>query len=99
MPELPGPEMRTPRGIDRDAVLQLDHRVAAAGGRAPGSAREDPAACGAAGLRPGRRGGPGTGRLWDFCGDLGPHRRCVRYEACSLPAFMQVRGLTAGLPR
>ena len=44
-------------------------------------------------------GGPGTGRLWDFCGDLGPHRRCVRHEARSLPAFMQVRRLTSWLPR
>ena len=73
--------------------------AAASGCRTPGSAREDPAACGAAGLRPGRPGGPGTGRLWDFCGDLGPHRRCVRHEARSLPAFMQVRGLTSWLPR
>jgi len=26
-------------------------------------------------------------------------RRCMRHEACSLPAFMQVRGLTSWLPR
>jgi hypothetical protein len=49
--------------------------------------------------RAGRGGQPRPGPVAGFCGDLGPHRRCVRHEACSLPAFMQVRGLTSWLPR
>ena len=55
--------------------------------------RENPAGCRTPRVRP---SGLAAGRLWGFCGDLGPHQRCVRHEACSLPTFMQVRGLTFG---
>jgi hypothetical protein len=76
VPDRAPPVLAFPRGVDRDAVLQLDHRVpVAAGGRAPGSAREDRAACCAAGPRPGGTEGPGQGRLWVFCGISGPRGR------------------------
>jgi hypothetical protein len=41
----------------------------------------------------------GAGRLCCFCVDLGPHRRRMRHGTPSLPALMQVRGLTTWLPR
>jgi hypothetical protein len=59
-------------GLAAMAVTEgLSLVAVAAGGRAPGSAGEDLAACCAAGLRAGRAGGLGPGRFWVFCGDLG----------------------------
>jgi hypothetical protein len=58
-----------------------------AGGRAPGPARDDPAARRAAGLRPASGAGKlAAGRLLDFCGDLGPYRRGQHHGTSSLPA-------------
>jgi hypothetical protein len=45
VPDRPPTVLAFPRGVHGDPALELDHRVAvAAGGRAPGSAREDRAA-------------------------------------------------------
>src|ERR1700734_4359855 len=38
-------------------------------------------------------------RLWGSCGDLDNRGCCLSHETLSLPAFMQVRGLTAEADR
>src|SRR6266700_626634 len=66
VPDRPPAALLLAGRVYRDPALQLDHRVAAPGGRASGPAREDPAACHAAGLRPAGGGlcGPAARRLW-----------------------------------
>ena len=79
VPDRPPAALLLAGRVDRDPALQLDHRAAAPGGRAPGPAREHPPGAVRPAFARRRAGGPAAGRLWGFCGDLGPRGRCLRH--------------------
>ena len=102
-PELAAEVERTGIAYEPPGREILDDLAAAPGGRATVPARDDRAS-----RRASRRlllpsGGPPddavAGRLWEFCGGFGPRGRCLRHGTLSLPALMQVRGLTATILR
>ena len=80
VPDGPPAAPPPPGRVHRDPALQLDHRA-----RRPGwprvrsrSPRTLPGAVRLAFAWPGGR--RAAGRLWGFCGDLGPRGRCLRHE-------------------
>ena len=84
-------------GRQGDAALQLDDLAAAPSGRAAGAFGEDqPLPCpGGLPWPPRRLRGPARYRSWGICGDLEGRGWRLGHGGLSLPALLQVRGLTA----
>jgi hypothetical protein len=81
--------------VHADPASQLDHRPATPGGGTSGPAREGPHACRAAGLCPGRPQAPPRAGGGDFCaGSWSARVLPCAMAILSLPALLQVRGLT-----
>jgi len=97
IPDRPPPAPRLPRRVHRHPALQLHHLALTAGGHAAGSARQDRATRLAAGPRPSRLealAGAGCGISVGILVRAG----AICHGTPPLPAFTQVRGLTASAP-